>query len=160
MKKYLIKNQKGFSLIEALVAMVILTVGLLAVGLMQIGAMKGNSNAIGRSDGAAIAQSAMDTLRTLPLNPPVATHPLSGGADLDAGATNPDGAGAGHFGSEIFASDTVVGANGQTYTIFWNVRDDIPVTSAKTVRVFVYWTDPKFGQNRAIMTSVLGGLYL
>lgn len=154
MKKYLFKNQKGFSLIEALVAMAILAVGLLAVGLMQIGAMKGNTNAMSRSDGVEIAQSVMDRLRSVPLDDTLLSDAFTANG-LDALDANAD-----HNGSELYAANPVVGPNGQTYSIFWNVLEDTPVASAKTVRVYVLWTDQKFGQNRAIMTSVLGGLYL
>ena len=160
MKKHL-NNQSGFSLIEALVAMAILSIGLLAVSLMQIGAMKGNSNAINRSDGSAIAQSVMDTLRSVPLDNSLLT---AVGDDLDngiaTGGNQPIPGDADHTGTEIFGTNPVAGANGQSYTVFWNVLDDSPVTNAKTIRVFVYWNDSRFGLNRAITTSVVGGLYL
>ena len=158
-----IYNQKGFSLIEAMIAMVILSIGLLAVGLMQIGAMKGNSNAISRTDGVAMAQSVMDILRTLPVEDPL----LSGGSNLGAGMpagnnlpTAAEIATADHPGDEIFASNPIPSINGQNYTIFWNVAENSPIADTRTVRVFVYWNDQKFGLNRAIMTSVVGGLYL
>lgn len=157
MKNILLNNQNGFSLIEALVALVILTIGLLAVGLMQIGAIKGNTNALSRSDGAAIAQSVMDSLRSVSLDNDLLSDEGNG---IDGGATSANSDDADHSGAEIFGTNPFIGSNGQTYTIFWNVLDDTPVESAKTVRVFVFWTDQKFGRNRAIMTSVLGGLYL
>ena len=155
MKKTLIKNQRGFSLVEAMIAMVILSVGLLAVGLMQIGAMKGNTNALSRSDGVAMAQSQLDILRSLPLND---AQLVDTGSALDAGSAvgnaNPNDALADH------TNGVVAGSNGQQYTIFWNVVDNTPVPGTKTVRVYTYWTDQKFGLNRVIFTSVLGGLYL
>ena len=163
MKRLIIDNQKGFSLIEAMIAMVILSVGLLAVGLMQIGAMKANTNAISRTDGVAMAQSVLDTLRTLPVDDPL----LSGSGDLGAGMpagnnlpTDDEIDDADHSGDEIFMSNRVFGVNGQKYTIFWNVIENSPVADTRTVRVFVYWNDQKFGLNRTIMTSVVGGLYL
>lgn len=153
MKNLSLKNQQGFSLIEAMIAMVILSIGLLAVGLMQIGAMKGNTNALSRSDGVAMAQSQMDTLRSLPLNDPLLND--NGGA-LD------DGRDVGAGFDDALADQSlgvVFGMNGQNYTIFWNVNDDA-ATGTKTVRLFTYWTDQQFGLNRVVVTSVLGGLYL
>jgi len=147
-------NNKGFSLIEAMIAMVILSVGLMAVGLMQIGAMKANTNALGRTDGVAVAQSELDRLRSLPLDD----------ADLqDGGGTNDgiDGLDDGEDGSGTSPDidlGTIIGPNGREYKVFWNVADN--VANTKTVRLFVYWTDPKFGLNRVISTTVLGGLYL
>lgn len=134
--------------------MVILSVGLMAVGLMQIGAMKGNTNALGRSDGLAVAQSQLDLLRALPMND---AQLADNGSVLDAGQA------VGGVFDDTQADHTngsVTGANGQSYTVFWNVLDDTPVAGAKTIRLFTYWTDQKFGLNRVITTSVLGGLYL
>lgn len=164
MGKLLNKNQRGFSLIEALVAMVILTIGLLAVGLMQIGAMKGNTNALGRSDGVAMAQSVMDTLRCLPLDDVRLSDSDDSTINLDdgmaVGGNAPVAANAGHEGDELFATNPILGANGQTYNVFWNVDEDTPVTGAKTIRLFVYWTDQKFGLNKVVVTSILGGFFL
>jgi type IV pilus assembly protein PilV len=155
MKTFVLKNQRGFSLIEAIVAMVVLTVGLLAVGLMQIGAMKGNTNATSRSSGVAVAQSVMDDLRSLPLDHASLLDPHAGQLDLGAAAAGgPTAVNADHD------NGTITTPRGQVYTVFWNIADDFPIDSAKTVRVFVYWNDSHFGLNRAIMTSVIGGLYL
>jgi len=156
-----IKNQQGFSLIEALIAMVILSIGLLAVALMQVGAMKGNTNALSRSNGLAMAQSVMDTLRTLPFDNPLLTDNGSGlddGRDIGAGF---DDTAADQTNGEV------TGTNGQNYTIFWNIVDNdlngdaiIDEKDLKTIRLFVYWNDQKFGLNRVIVTSAFGGLYL
>jgi prepilin-type N-terminal cleavage/methylation domain-containing protein len=51
------RNQRGFSLIEALIAMV-----LLSVDLLRIGGIKTNTNAAGRTSGVAVARSVMDDL--------------------------------------------------------------------------------------------------
>lgn len=156
MKIELLNKQQGFSLIEVIVAMAILTFGLLAVGLMQIGAMKGNTNSIGRSSGVAVAQSVMDDLRSLPLDHALLDDVNVGFLDRGAasGGADPNATQADHN------PGTITAASGQVFTVFWNVADDTPLVSAKTIRVFVYWNDSHFGLNRAIMTSVVGGLYL
>ena len=171
MKNLPIQNQNGFSLIEAMIAMVILSVGLMSVGLMQIGAMKGNANAIGRSDGVAMAQSAMDLIRCLPLNSSLLSDPDPSIVNLDDGKAiknaMPNPPASSHKsndkdadGNQIFTSDPVIGPNDKRYTIFWNIDDNTPTNGVKTIRLFVYWTDNKFGLNRFVTTSVLGGLYL
>lgn len=155
MTKSTINSQQGFSLIEAMIAMVILSVGLMAVGLMQIGAMRSNTNANSRSDGVAISQSTLDALRSLPLDDSLLSD---NGSLLDAGS-----AATGGIPNETLAdhSDgTILGSNGQSYTVFWNIIDNAPVAGTKTIRLFVYWTDQRFGLNRVITTSVIGGLYL
>jgi len=155
-----LQNQRGFSLIEAIIAMVILTIGLLAVGLMQIGAMKGNTTALTRADGVAMAQSVMDTLISSSLDNALLTD---NGSVLDAGAATagspPVPGNADHAGGELFGANPVQGVNGMNYTVFWNVADDTPINDAKTVRLFVYWDDQRFGLNRVVSTTVVGGLY-
>ena len=56
---------------------------------MQIGAMRANTNALGRTDGVAIAQSVLDTLRALPLDDPLL---LDGGGAHNGTAGLNDGA--------------------------------------------------------------------
>lgn len=149
-------NQKGFSLVETLIAIVVLSVGLLAVSLLQIGAMKGNSNAIGRTMGVSLAQSYMDDLKSRSLDDSLLVDNGDNGDNLNdgqaSGGSAPVPASADHSAGQITADD------GRAYTVFWNVADDVPVNGSKTVRVFVYWNDQRFGLSRVIVTSVLGGL--
>jgi type IV pilus assembly protein PilV len=153
-----IGNQRGFSLIEALIAMVLLSVGLLAAGLLQIGGIKANVNAAGRTTGIAVAQSVLDDLRGRPLDDPFLLETGTNGSGLNdgmaTGGADPTPGYADHSAGQITAAD------GRTYTIFWNIADGTPMTGTKTLRLFVYWNDPKFGLNRVITTTVLGGYYL
>jgi len=151
-------NQRGFSLIEALIAMVLLSVGLLGAGLMQIGSMKANTNAAGRTFGVGLAQSVLDDLRSRPLNDDLLADTGDRGSALDDGMAS--------VGSDPVPADAdqsmglITASDGRDYTIFWNVAEDEPVDNAKTLRLFVYWNDNKFGLNKVIMTSVIGGFYL
>jgi type IV pilus assembly protein PilV len=156
-----IGNQKGFSLIEALVAMVLLSVGLLAAGLLQIGGIKANANAAGRTFGVGLAQSIMDDLRSQPIDDEgLLADTGDRGNDLDDGrATSggnpvPDDA-----DQKMGSTGQVTGSDGRTYTVFWNVAKDKPVAGTKTVRLFVYWNDSQFGLNKVVTTTVLGGFY-
>ena len=144
--------------------MVLLSIGLLGAGLMQIGSMKANTNAAGRTFGVGLAQSVMNDLRSRPLDYVLsATDPLDdedgdGRAGLDdgmaVGGGNPIPANADQSMGQITASD------GRDYTIFWNVADNMPMNGTKTLKLYVYWNDAKFGLNKVIMTTVLGGFYL
>lgn len=154
-------NQRGFSLIEALIAMMLLSVGLLGAGLLQISSMKANSNAAGRTFGVGLAQSVMDDLRSRPVDDDLLDDgegETDGAAGLDDGMAaaggDPNPANADQSMGQITASD------GRDYTIFWNVAVDTPLNGAKTLKLFVYWNDAKFGLNKVIMTTVLGGFYL
>jgi type IV pilus assembly protein PilV len=152
-------NQRGFSLVEALIAMVLLSVGLLAAGLLQIGGIKANSNAAGRTSGVSLAQSVMDDLRTLPLDDDLLDDTDGDGAaglndGMAASGGNPTPANADRSRGQVTTSD------GRTFTVFWNVAGGVPMTGTKTLRVFVYWNDSRFGLNKVVMTTVLGGYYL
>ncbi|HEY5673447.1 MAG TPA: type IV pilus modification protein PilV [Malonomonas sp.] len=56
-------DQRGFTLIEVLVALLILSVGLLGVAGMQISGMKGNHNAFLRSQAQQYAYEMLDMMR-------------------------------------------------------------------------------------------------
>ncbi|NOY12214.1 MAG: type IV pilus modification protein PilV [Deltaproteobacteria bacterium] len=56
-------NQHGFTLVEVLVALVILSIGLLGVAGMQISGMKGNHNAFLRSQAQQYAYEMLDMMR-------------------------------------------------------------------------------------------------
>jgi len=158
-----IRNQRGFSLIEALIAMVLLSIGLLGAGLMQIGGIKANTNAAGRTTGLGVAQSIMEDLRSLPLDDARLSDTGSRGNNLDDGRPvaggNPIPLDADQRWDGT-ATGLYTAADGQTYTVFWNVDQDAPLDGARTLRLFVYWNDQRFGLNKVVMTTVLGGLYL
>lgn len=63
MRKNKLTNRKGFTLVEVLVALVILSVGLLGVAGMQISSMQGNHNAFLRSQALQYAYEMLDMMR-------------------------------------------------------------------------------------------------
>ena len=105
-----LKKEKGFTLLEILVAITILTFGLLAVASMQATAIRGNSFAGGVTEGTTWAGYQLERLMALPYD-----H-----RDLDQ-AQNP------HQVTE------------DRYAIVWNVTDDTPITNTKTINVIVTW---------------------
>lgn len=157
MKIRAVKGQAGFSLVETLVALTILSVGMLALGLLQIGAMKGNANSVRRTNAVNIAQSLMDDLKARATDDTLLKDNGDSGDNLDdgraasGGQPSPDDA--------DYNLGAVTGADGQAYTVFWNVDEDAPFAGARTVRLFVYWNDQKFGVSKVVMTTVLGGLF-
>jgi type IV pilus assembly protein PilV len=104
-----IKNKEtGFTLVEVIVAISILTVGLLAIASMQSTAIQGNYFASRMTEGTSWAQDKIEELVALPYTDP----DLSAGAHTEA--TPPTG-----------------------YTVTWNVADDNPVTNTKLITVTV-----------------------
>ncbi len=74
------KNEAGFTIVEILIAIVILTVGLLAMANMHVLAMFVNSSARNLTESTALAQSRMEELMRLKFDNP-AMAPTSGFVD-------------------------------------------------------------------------------
>ena len=127
------KGDEGFTLLEVIMAVSILTVGLLAVASLQVTAMRGNSMSMEYSESTERVQDTVEKL----LNKSF-TH-----ADLID--TDNDGT-AGLNDTEVNADNTT---SGPIYDVYWNVADDNvwngaawrTVRGMKTIRVIVKWTD-------------------
>jgi type IV pilus modification protein PilV len=102
-------SEAGFTLLEVIAAVSILTVGLLAVASMQTAAIQSNDKAYRVTEGATWAQNQLESLMGLPYNDSL----LNNGT----GKTDP----------------TLSTPNG--YSISYNV-DDGPVTNTKLITVF------------------------
>ena len=77
-------NQKGFTLLEILIAISILTVGLLAVATMQGTALRGDTHAYSKTEASTLAQDRMEKLMADPFVdiaslPITGTEPVTGG---------------------------------------------------------------------------------
>jgi len=118
-------NNKGFTLIEVLVGLIILAIGLLAIAAMQINAVKGNFFGHYMTQASYVGQDRLEFLDTLPINDPL----------LDAGNHN-DG------------SVTISGiVFNREYTVTVDVTGDL-----KTIVYMVSWND---GVNRNISFSTI-----
>lgn len=70
-------NNKGFSLLEILVGLVILAVGLLAVASMQITSMRGNFFSDNIMQASILGQDRLEELKAIPLNSTTAATTFS-----------------------------------------------------------------------------------
>ncbi|GAG11105.1 unnamed protein product [marine sediment metagenome] len=105
-------DEKGFTLVEILIAIVVLAIGVLAMGQMQIASIRGNSIANTLTEATTLAQDRMENLIGLSYNDLTAgSHP---------GPNNPIGG---------------------VYSIFWNIALDYPINNTKEISVIVNWTD-------------------
>jgi len=64
------KRDQGFTMIEVMIAIVILTVGLLAVGTMQLSAIRGNFMSGNTSVALSLASEKMEDLLNSDFNDP------------------------------------------------------------------------------------------
>jgi type IV pilus assembly protein PilV len=107
-----VKHQGGFTLIEMLVAISILSVGLLALGSMQVSAISGNAHSANVTEGSTLAADRLEKLLALPY-----TH-----ADLSSGLHVDPNPPAGR-------------------TVRWNIVDNAPMANTKTITLTVLWTE-------------------
>jgi type IV pilus assembly protein PilV len=109
-----LNSQAGFTLLEVIVAISILTVGLLAVGSMQLSAITANDRAGKMTQGTAIAEEKMEELLSLPYTL-ASTHAfLSEGSHTETAP--PTG-----------------------YNVSWTVQNNTPANNVKTIAVRVTW---------------------
>ncbi len=145
-----INFQAGFSLLEVIVAIAILSVGILAVASMQGNASRNNVFADTRTQAATWATDRVEKLVDLKWND-LNTPPdlLDSDGDGQAGLDN-----TGFDNDPTTTGDADHMVTEGNYTIYWNVADDVPITDVKTVRVIVVWSH--YGvQGRVVMERVI-----
>jgi len=129
-----LKDCQGFTLIETMIAMVILTIGIFALYTMQTTSIRYNSTANAITGSSTWAADRIEQLLALTYNDPQLDDDDNNGvAGLNtAGAT----------------SDGQVTSPDNRYTIFWNVANqmnpnpnDSTISTVKNIRVIVQHTD-------------------
>jgi type IV pilus assembly protein PilV len=115
-----IKKQEGFTLLEVIMAISILTVGILSVATMQASSIRGNAFAWGTSEASTVAMGQIERLMDL--------------AYTDAQLT------AGNH----------VGVPEGRYNPSWTVTDNAIINQTKTINVIITWTDRGISRNVTI----------
>ncbi len=113
-KKKIYRKQSGFTLIEVMIALVILAVGLLALMTMQIVSIRANAFSSEMTYAAMLAQSRLEQIRNMTYDS------ISTGTVTDT----------------VSASDTT---KGTAYDVETKVEDNTPATDMKTVTLTVKW---------------------
>ncbi len=135
-------SNMGFTLLEVLIALVILSIGLLAVAHMSIYTIR--SNALGNkiTKAAVLAEGKLEDLNNVYRIDPTNTMLTDDGDKSDIGVdvhsntvlfTNPDHSDSCNCNCSV--------SIGQIPQRVWNVADDTPAPGIKTVTVIVGWKD-------------------
>ncbi len=119
-------GEKGFTLLEVIVAISILTFGLLAVASMQMTAIRGNYNASNITEATTVAQDRLEDLMGLLYSDSLLENPGTG----DPAPPSPSG-----------------------YTVTYDVSDNNPIPNTRLVAVTVQWQD-KGVQKQTVLTCV------
>ena len=132
LKGFLVKKEGGFTLLEVMIALVILSVGLLGLGALQLVAIKTNAFSSEMTYATMIAQQQAEILKSLPFTD----------ANLTAATeANP------HTG--------VGSGKGVQYAISWTVTDNSPATDMKIINISVQWQSLRQGQASENVTAQL-----
>lgn len=123
-------SQNGFTLIEVMIAIALLTIGILGAATMQIAALGGNSNAIRVTQASTWAEDAIEKIMSWPYADPLLVDRIP--ANGIAGLNNTNVAGSPADGGPVVRGD---------FTIYWNVADNYPFTDCKTIRVIAQRSD-------------------
>lgn len=167
-------NEKGFTLIEAMVATVVLAIGILGVVIMQTRAVTANASASSRTIGTGVAISVMETLQELPFTDAnlVQTHATVAQMPTSAAAAAADAAcrqlNAATLATMSMLTNVYRVADGQVttigagasagshlYTISWAVVDNVlpgGEIPSKTIRVYQTWGTAMGGGTSEITT--------
>lgn len=133
-------NQSGFTLIEVLIAAVIITFGMLAMGAFLNGYMSHNAKSANRTDAAVYAEEKMEWFRNEALKNTLdsvsTTYNDMTGEALD------------HEGNVL----GVAGTAGEIYTRFWRVDDS---TDPKKIQVMVSWDGTTTSEKNVSYSSLV-----
>jgi type IV pilus assembly protein PilV len=104
-----VKSKEGFTLIEIMIALVVLSIGLIALAGLQMSAMRGNTLSKRMTTAVSIANARIEQIKNMPY------------ANIQS------------------ESSTQVTESNMTFTRQVTVSNDIPVANTKTVNVIVTW---------------------
>lgn len=130
-----IKENKGFTIVEVMIALAIFSIGYLAYSSLQIAATKANTKARWLTLAVTCATDKIEQLLELPYTHAdlaAGTHTLA--ADADGIDNNSDG-----------RIDELNEAGPLNFT--WAVTDDAPIANVKTIDISITWSNP-YGRNK------------
>jgi type IV pilus assembly protein PilV len=124
MSKRLISIEEGFTLIEIMIALVVMSIGLTALAAVQISAIRGNAFSKRMTTAVSIADGKMEQIKN------------------------------GSYASIISESATQVTQSNMNFTRQVTVTNNSPLANTKTVNVTVSWSEGSKSHTVPITTIV------
>jgi len=106
-------NDDGFTLIEAMIAIVIFSIGLMAVGALQARSLRSTGDIARKTEAWALLDNQVAQLKAMPFYQDPAAHTFTPGLEDTGGG---------------FTQQVDRQMNG-TYTLYWRVADDTPIAA-------------------------------
>jgi type IV pilus assembly protein PilV len=131
-----VARDKGFTLVEVMIAVAILALGVLAVGTMQGSSAAGNSLAGNTTEATTLAEDTLEMLLGLPY-----THADLVDATNDGAATlrNPLPPLPNTPVPDMAVRPPEYQRTVDRFTVCWNVANNLAVSNTKTINVIVVW---------------------
>jgi prepilin-type N-terminal cleavage/methylation domain-containing protein len=123
-------TENGFTLLEALIAIAILSVGLLALARLQIEATQGNAFAFDMTEATNCATLTIDDFLNSDYDDPRFDDTNGNGLTNDL---TEEGAAADYSATCANENSSI------NYTMYWNVAENEPITGSKTINVIIKW---------------------
>ncbi|MDH4316908.1 MAG: prepilin-type N-terminal cleavage/methylation domain-containing protein [Desulfobulbaceae bacterium] len=146
-------DKNGFTFIEVMVAMVIITVGILSLNAMQVSYIRGNATAGHVTMATTWNSDLLETMVAMPYDDLDRKDDADPMEDRDGDGTGKDanGDGVDDSGNDFGLNDIDLNADHNSiehpdildpalvelYTVYWNVAVDQPIPNAKTIRALV-----------------------
>ena len=122
MLKFKIKCQSGFTLLEIIIALFVLSIGILAVATLQLTSLKGNSKAGRITEASNAAADQIEKIMSLPYST------FTDGLGTNTGVAGLD---------DFPATDGSTLSGDGNYKVYWNVAENVPSPDTKTIKVIV-----------------------
>ncbi len=141
MRMKTLQSESGFTLIEALIAMVVLSLGIFALYSMQLNSVRGNSRASRLTTASTWNADQLEKIVGMQYSDTDLQDTDGDGTNKDSNGDGIDDSGGGaNFGLDdatTATADKTASSPDGRYTIYWNVAVDVPLEQLKTIRVHV-----------------------
>ena len=139
-------NETGFTILEVIIAISILSIGLLAVASMQVSSIRGNALASGVTEGTSWGTDRMEKIISMAYIDYDGTNLQDVDGDGDAGL------------DDATVADADYSVTEGDYDIFWNIAQNSFLYDTKIVNLIVVWTEQGSEKRFAIRSLLPKGI--